>query len=76
MDKYHKEIYVDLVKNITCPDWRVRISVCQAIPSFLQYTGDKIFTVHIIYYFIILNPHLQKLYFNKSQFIEMFRFDN
>ncbi|VVC26099.1 Hypothetical protein CINCED_3A017518 [Cinara cedri] len=44
VDKYHKEIYVDLVKNITCPDWRVRISVCQAIPSFLQYTGDKIFT--------------------------------
>ncbi|KAL5241701.1 hypothetical protein ACI65C_009111 [Semiaphis heraclei] len=44
VDKYYKEIYVDLVKNITCPDWRVRISVCQAIPSFLQYTGDKIFT--------------------------------
>ncbi|XP_050429969.1 proteasome adapter and scaffold protein ECM29 [Adelges cooleyi] len=43
VDKYYKEIYTDLVKNLTCPNWKVRISVCQAIPSFLQYSGDKIF---------------------------------
>ncbi|XP_050523366.1 proteasome adapter and scaffold protein ECM29 isoform X2 [Daktulosphaira vitifoliae] len=44
VEKYYKEIYLDLVKNLTCPNWKVRISVCQAFPSFLQYTGDKIFS--------------------------------
>lgn len=56
---------MDLVKNITCPDWRVRISVCQAFPSFLQYTGDKIFTVNInshLYY--ILQYKMYNQHFN------------
>ncbi|KAL1116555.1 hypothetical protein AAG570_005027 [Ranatra chinensis] len=43
VEKYHKEIFDDLLNNLTSSMWRVRISCCEALADFIRGGGGKIF---------------------------------
>ncbi|XP_039299836.1 proteasome adapter and scaffold protein ECM29 [Nilaparvata lugens] len=43
VDQYHKEIFQDLIQNLTSGQWRVRISCCLALSDFLVTGGKRVF---------------------------------
>ncbi|KAI5754154.1 hypothetical protein M8J77_006226 [Diaphorina citri] len=43
IDLYHKEIFSDLIYNLTSGQWRVRLSCCVALADFLRGGGAKVF---------------------------------
>lgn len=43
IDLYHKEIFADLISNLTSGQWRVRLSCCVALADFLRGGGAKVF---------------------------------
>jgi len=43
VELYHKEIFEDLINNLTSNQWRVRMSCCLAISDFLRAGGSKVF---------------------------------
>uniref|UniRef100_A0A8D8X2I5 Proteasome-associated protein ECM29 homolog n=1 Tax=Cacopsylla melanoneura TaxID=428564 RepID=A0A8D8X2I5_9HEMI len=43
IDLYHKEIFADLISNVTSGQWRVRLSCCVALADFLRGGGAKVF---------------------------------
>ncbi|RZF49156.1 hypothetical protein LSTR_LSTR008442 [Laodelphax striatellus] len=43
VDLYHKEIFQDLIQNLTSGQWRVRISCCLALSDFLVTGGKRVF---------------------------------
>lgn len=51
IDLYHKEIFSDLIYNLTSGQWRVRLSCCVALADFLRGGGAKVFDVS--YYLLI-----------------------
>lgn len=45
VELYHKEIFEDLINNLTSNQWRVRTSCCLALSDFLRSGGSKVFQV-------------------------------
>ncbi|XP_075231899.1 proteasome adapter and scaffold protein ECM29 [Lycorma delicatula] len=43
VDQYHREIFEDLITNLTSGQWRIRISCCSALSDFLVTGGKGVF---------------------------------